>query len=212
MINLLLLLLIVIAYCYYWGFIIRNEQRRLSQSVANNIKQLHYALLAITIALWIVYRNFDVVLRGSWTNRVFILPFFLSGLLLYLYAPKKWNNRLEKLYFKTFCYLPFVLLLALFYPFAGIVLVASVLGKISPGKEVYSDNILLMQTNSKSSLNQPHLEIWQKKPLINILKEEAFTEADSVSTKYEGNKAHVIFYNLMEDKTEVNDSITVKLD
>ena len=103
---------------------------RLNNKVSKTIKYVHYLTLFIALTIAFTYSQFGVGLRGLWTTRTFVIVALVTGVLFNFVTDKTILNKIEKVYFKLFSFLPTVTGVILCIPFLGVVIVLSLLGRL----------------------------------------------------------------------------------
>ena len=203
-------------YGYYMYYRERKDSNRFSYKASRIIKGVHYTCLIACMVITILYLQYGIVLKGHLTNRIIIWIVLITGIFFYLYN-SVWRNGLEKWYFRIFSFLPIFLSVVLSIPFIGIVILASLFGRlILPDAAIYNDNNLIVRRSFNGVLAPPNLDVWQKHYMFNELKHTLYKvdiDVDSVTVNYTETTARLHFYSRYAQSNYSNtDTVFITLD
>jgi hypothetical protein len=175
--------------------------------ISKRLKLIHYLALILTIALVLVYINFNYCFPGFWFGRLLFILAIISGLTIYPIAENSISNKIESFYFKLFSMFPIFFLMVLLVPFIGVIIAISAIGTlISPYEKIYfEDYKIRVQTTFTSPMVAPEINIYSKKYLYEKhLKEYDFRyyEADSVEVEYKNDSTFIYFIEIKEDMSK----------
>ncbi len=176
---------------------------QLGSTISRTIKYVHYITFFISLTIAFTYLQFDLGLRGIWTTRIFVITALLTGTFFYFVANKDILNKIEKIYFWIFRFLPSVTGAVLLIPFLGVVLVFSLLGRLfDPADEIYyEDAHIRMNRSFKGVLAPPGVDFYTKHFIFEKLVDsrEFNTDAiDSVTVRYDQDSTRIFVYGSPE--------------
>lgn len=127
-----------------------------------------------------------------------------------LLSDKMVMNKIEKIYFRIFSFLPVFTAGFLYIPFLGVVLVFSLFGQlISPADKIYfQDNKLRIQSSFVGVLGSPRLDIFEKKGIFEkhyLQDDYRAAHYDSIKVHYDIDSTRIILY----PNHEYDDSIRI---
>lgn len=198
----------------YWN---KKVSFRLNLNLSNRIKKFHYLGLFICVLVFVSYSYFDIGLRGLWTTRIIIILTLLTGIFFIFIADRTTINKVEKLYFKLFSFLPILSAGILFIPFLGVVIVVSLFGQLfDPAKKIYyEDDKLRVQSTFVGVLGPPRIDIFEKKFILEKhLKRTDFyaPEIDSIKVSDDTDSTRIIVYGLYNyDEERKDETVTISL-
>jgi hypothetical protein len=181
---------------YLWN---KKVRWRLSKKSFQWIKYTHYILVALAITAGLLNYIDDISLRGLWTTNLIVMGLLLSGTLIYPLSDWTYKTQFEKYYFQLFSYLPILIAFFLMIPFIGLVIGASLLGRlIEPAHKIYyEDNKLRVQSTFVGVMGVPRLDVFEKRGLfefqINKLIKNA-GDLDSVKIEQGTSNTFVLLY------------------
>jgi hypothetical protein len=172
---------------------------RLSNKVSKTIKYVHYLTLFIALIIAFTYSQFGVGLRGLWTTRTFIIIALLTGVFFNFVTDKTILNKIEKIYFKLFSFLPTMTGVILCIPFLGVVIVVSLLGRIiEPANTIYyEDDHLRIQSSFIGVLAPKQIDLFEKKSFYEkYLYVPNFNcgDNDSIAVHYDKDSTRIFIY------------------
>ncbi|MEO8517075.1 MAG: hypothetical protein ABI426_10035 [Flavobacterium sp.] len=189
------LIVLIITYTFslrYW----KNNKFRLSLQKSIYLKYSHY----LTIAISIIFFFNELKIKGIWTNRIIFFIAILSGIFYNLITQNTSLNQLEKYYFKFLKIIPILFGAFTLIPFAGIVVVISIIGQLtSPYSKIYyDDDNIRIQESFVGALAGPKTKVYTKSMLFEKYRKEAESfpnEIDSVKVEYAKDSINIYFWN-----------------
>jgi hypothetical protein len=176
---------------------------RLDGKISRTIKYVHYSTLIVSLTVLLLYTQFDIGLRGLWTTRIIIMTTISTGVFFIFISDKNINNKIERIYFKVFSFLPVATAGFLLIPFLGVVLVFSLFGQlISPSEKIfYQDQDIIIQSSFVGVLGPPRIDIFQKKQLFekHVYRSEFFDyNFDSLQVHYDADSTRIKLFGSAE--------------
>ena len=214
----LLTILLIIGYgflLFYWSWAV---EWRLDFKTTQRIKAIHYAGLTICLVVGMSFALFDIGLRGLWTTRVVIMVTLITGMFLKFVADRAALKKIESVYFRFFSFLPIATAGMLLVPFVGVLLVASLWGRLTGPAEAiyYEDGKLRIQSTFSGVLGPPRIDIYQKEFIFekHLCRADYWaSEIDSISVSYDTDSTRVIAYGLYDYDTKLaNKTETISLE
>ncbi|CAN5369193.1 hypothetical protein BH10BAC1_BH10BAC1_16890 [soil metagenome] len=177
---------------------------RLSIKVSKTIKYVHYLTLFVAMTIAFTYSQFDVGLRGLWTTRTFVIVALLTGVFFNFVTDKTILNKIEKIYFRLFSFLPPITGVILCIPFLGVVIVVSLLGRlIEPASSIYyEDEHLRIQSSFTGVLAPKRIDIFAKKSFYEkyLYEPDLYCEdSDSIAVNYDKDSTRIFVYQLPQE-------------
>ena len=172
---------------------------RLSSKVSKTIKYVHYLTLFVALIIAFTYSQYGIGLRGLWTTRTFVIIALLTGVFFNFVTDKAILNKIEKIYFKLFSFLPTVTGVILCVPFLGVVIVFSLLGRIiEPANTIYyEDQKLRIQSSFRGVLAPKQIDLFVKN---NFYEKYLYVpdlycgDNDSVTVHYDKDSTRIFIY------------------
>jgi hypothetical protein len=169
-----------------------------SSKLTTIIKCSHYCALFLCLIVGFLFSQYNSGLRGLWTTRIFIIVLISTGIFFILFADKSVINKIERIYFKFFSYLPIIAAGICIVPFYGLIIIVSLYGKLTkPADDIfYQDKYLRVQSSYVGEIVGPRLEIYKKECIFekNIMFSSDFGAdyIDSVSVRYDYDSTRII--------------------
>jgi len=156
---------IYLAAVFYWN---KKVTWRLRPKTSGILKKVHFAALIICIVIAVLYGVFSLGLRGLWTTRIVIIFTLLTGIFFRFILSEASINKIEKLYFKIFSFLPMIMAGTLLIPFMGVLIVSSLIGRlVRPVDDIhYEDDKLRVQSTFQGMLIEPKIDIYKKQSIF----------------------------------------------
>lgn len=187
----------------------KKNDYRLNLTFSVYLKYLHYFAITVTIILLIL----DLKIRGIWTDRILILIALLSGIFYNLFAQKSVLNNLEKTYFGLWSIFPLILPLLLLIPFAGVVILVSLIGRlIAPYDKIhFEDKNLRIQTSFVGVLAPPKILIYKKEFFFEREVKDLYLpeEIDSLKVNYLKDSIHIQYWETNFENQIVKSEIKI---
>lgn len=193
----LTLIIIFYSFCFYvWN---KKINWRLNANISKTIKYSHFITLIICLIIAFLYYNYNIGLRGLWTTRIFIIFTLFTGIFFSFITNKTIINKLEKIYFYSFSFLPIATYILLCVPFLGVLIVFSLFGQLtSPAHKIYfEDKDIRIQSSFIGVLAAPRMDVYEKKGIFEKrLYSVNFVEPnyDSLKVNYDNDSTRIIFY------------------
>ena len=179
----------------YLRFSIKNKNR-FSLIISKKIKNLHYLTTLCSLILLLIEIKFNYKINVIWIKRVFIIFSFISGILMVSFINEMSTNKIEKIYFKIFSYLPILISLIWLIPLWGLFICYSFFCTLfNPIKIVYYEqNNIKIQSSYFNPMAPAKIEVYKKGLFFSkeiTLKEDKIYELDSVKVEYKNQKINV---------------------
>ncbi len=177
---------------------------RLNSKVSKTIKYAHYLTIFVALTIAFTYSQFGVGLRGLWTTRTFVIFALVTGVLFNFVTDQTILNKIEKVYFKLFSFLPTVTGVILCVPFLGVVIVVSLLGRlIEPANTIYfEDKHIRIHSSFTGVLAPKRVDIFTKNLIFekHIYRPDFYcNDFDSISVHYDKDSTRIIVYGLPKE-------------
>ena len=177
---------------------------RLNSNLSKTIKYVHYLALFITLTIAFTYTQFGIGLRGLWTTRIFVTVVLLIGIFFNFVTDRTIINKIEKIYFRVFSFLPTFTGVILCIPFLGIVIVFSLLGRlIEPANSIYyEDEHLRIQSSFTGVLAPKSFDFFTKKMFYEkylYVSDFYCEDSDSLAVHYDKDSTRIFVYKLHQE-------------
>jgi hypothetical protein len=172
---------------------------RLNSKVSKTLKYVHYLTLFVALTIACTYSQFGIGLRGLWTTRTFLIIALLTGVFFNFVTDKTILNKIEKIYFKVFSFLPTATGVILCIPFLGVVIVISLLGRIiEPANTIYyEDQNLRIQSSFRGVLAPKQIDLFAKKTFYEkclYVPDFYCGDNDSIAVHYDNDSTRIFLY------------------